>query len=82
VEHALTKQSLLIYNCNDDGLYKEKTFAESMTNTYQEIFSFSKLSTNDSELIEEKRKHQLKLAWLSLLKAEKAVPKDRLTIVI
>jgi len=54
-----------------------------VTNTYQEIFSFKKkLSTNDSELIKEKRKHQLKLARLSLLKAEMAVSRDSLTIVI
>jgi hypothetical protein len=59
-----------------------KRFAESTTNTYQEIFSLQKLSTNDFDPIKEKRKHQLKLAWLSLLKAEMAVPKDRLTIVI
>ena len=45
-------------------------------------FFIKKLSTNDSEPIKEKRKHQLKLAWLSLLKAEMTVSKYRLTIVI
>ena len=80
VKHALAEQSLLTSILLRRQWLKKR---ENATNTYQEIISFiKKLSTNDSEPIKEKRKHQLKLAWLSLLKAEMTVSKYRLTIVI